>query len=173
LQATSREEFFGAVKKADPKNFVLMHEKLEYFADKHYTKPVEEYTPSHTDFRSVPQQMKDWVVQQLPLRDRPKTLVVWGPSRTGKTSWARSHGNHSYLAGMWMLKAVDEECDYIVIDDMEITNFRNWLPFLGEQSTNISQHLTDLKQGHKIPLLSQTSTTGKRRLTSGVNLAFG
>lgn len=132
MEATNREEFFSKVKQVDPKNYVLHHKDLEYFADKHYAKPQEVYSPSHTDFIRVPQQMKDWVLQEMPNKDRPKTLVVWGPSRTGKTNWARSLGNHSYLGYTWNVKKVNEASDYIVIDDVDMTNFSHWQPFLGK-----------------------------------------
>ena len=76
--------------------------------------------------------MRDWVATELPKSDRPKTLVVWGPSRTGKTNWARSLGRHTYLGFAWSLKEVDQSCDYIVIDDIDMSNFRLWQPFLGK-----------------------------------------
>jgi Geminivirus rep protein central domain len=59
LDASSREEFFARVKQADPKNFVLQHEHLEYFANKHFAPPTSEYTPQFTDFMRVPQAIRD------------------------------------------------------------------------------------------------------------------
>ncbi|GAB4857117.1 hypothetical protein Ancab_015028 [Ancistrocladus abbreviatus] len=31
--------------------------------------------------------------------DRPQSLIIEGPSRVGKTAWARSLGKHNYLSG--------------------------------------------------------------------------
>jgi Geminivirus rep protein central domain len=76
LDASSREEFFARVKQADLKNFVLQHEHLEYFADKHFASPTSEYTPQFIEFVRVPQTMRDWVTTELPKNDRPKTLVI-------------------------------------------------------------------------------------------------
>lgn len=77
--------------------------------------------------------MKDWVTTELPKTDRPKTLVIWGPSRTGKTSWARSLGNHTYLKYTWSVKQLRMGCQYVIMDDIDIANsFKLWQPFLGE-----------------------------------------
>ena len=61
----------------------------------------------------------------------PKTLVVWGPSRTGKTAWARSLGHHSYMNSTWNQDAIDEGCKYIIFDDIPFDTFRTWKGFLG------------------------------------------
>jgi hypothetical protein len=122
----------GKVKVVDPKNYVLHYENLEYYVDKHFSPPKVEYSPPFSDFIRVPQEMRDWVANELPKNDRPKTLVLWGPSRTGKTSWARSLGRHTYLGYAWSVKELDHSCDYIIIDDIDLTNFRLWQPFLGK-----------------------------------------
>jgi hypothetical protein len=83
--------------------------------------------------------MRQWVEQELPKTDRPKTLVVWGPSRTGKTSWARSLGRHSYLGYAWSVKQVHEDNDYIVIDDIDMSNFKLWQPFIGVFGTSLKE----------------------------------
>lgn len=100
--------------------------------DKHYVAPKQAYSPPYSEFLRVPQEMRDWVATELPRKERPKTLVVWGSSRTGKTSWARSLGHHTYLGFAWSVKELDQSCDYIVIDDIDLANFRLWQPFLGK-----------------------------------------
>jgi len=66
IGTTSREEFFATAREADPRSYVCMYEKLEYYADKHYTPPVAPFTPEHTEFVCVPQEMRNWVVEELP-----------------------------------------------------------------------------------------------------------
>jgi Geminivirus rep protein central domain len=61
LDAPTREEFFSCIKAADPKVYITMYEKLEYYADKFYTPPVPEFTPKFTEFVRVPQEMREWV----------------------------------------------------------------------------------------------------------------
>jgi hypothetical protein len=63
--ASSREEFFDIVRAADPRSYVIMHEKLEYFANKKYAPPIPPYTPKFQEFVRVPQEMKDWVTTEL------------------------------------------------------------------------------------------------------------
>ena len=41
-----------------------------------------------------------------------------GPTRTGKTEWARSLGRHIYMCGLFNLSAWDNEAEYLVIDDI-------------------------------------------------------
>jgi len=66
IGAASREEFFATARKADPHSYVCIYEKLEYYADKHYTPPVLSFMPEHTEFVWVPEEMRNWVVEQLP-----------------------------------------------------------------------------------------------------------
>ena len=66
ISATSREEFFVTAREADPRSYVCMYEKLEYYADKHYTLLVLPFTPEHTEFVCVPEEMWKWVVEELP-----------------------------------------------------------------------------------------------------------
>lgn len=62
---------------------------------------------------------------RLPRNERPKSLLLIGPSRLGKTQWARSLGEHVYIANMWDLGALDGinsdfwHNGYIVFDDIE------------------------------------------------------
>lgn len=65
---------------------------------------------------------------------RPKSLVLFGESRLGKTVWARSLGSHLYTIGMnsgaELAKA--PEVDYAVFDDMRggikmFPSFKEWL----------------------------------------------
>lgn len=65
---------------------------------------------------------------------RNKSLLLWGPSRLGKTIWARSIGNHSYYGGLFSL---DEktDVDYAVFDDMQggLDYFHGYKFWLGHQ----------------------------------------
>jgi hypothetical protein len=65
ITATSREDFFATAKEADPRSYVVMYDKLEYYADKHFTPPVEPFSPSFTDFVRVPEEMRLWVQTEL------------------------------------------------------------------------------------------------------------
>lgn len=44
--------------------------------------------------------------------------MVVGPTRLGKTEWARSLGRHIYMCGMFNLSVWDDQAAYLVIDDI-------------------------------------------------------
>lgn len=60
-----------------------------------------------------------------PRHERPKSLVLCGPSRLGKTQFARSLGDHAYIANIWDLSAFDGKPSsfwqhgYVVFDDID------------------------------------------------------
>lgn len=58
--------------------------------------------------------------------ERPKSLVLCGPSRIGKTQWARSLGIHAYVATSWDLSSFDSNFDYVVFDDVPWSNFAHY-----------------------------------------------
>lgn len=58
---------------------------------------------------------------------RPKSLILVGGSRTGKTTWARSLGHHMYFNSMLNLDDWDESAEYIILDDFS-TDFTKFLP---------------------------------------------
>ncbi|AEF58773.1 Rep2 [Mosquito VEM virus SDBVL G] len=62
------------------------------------------------------------------------SLVLFGPSRTGKTVWARSLGTHLYFCGLYSYKEAVKasEAEYAVFDDIQggikfFPSFKNWL----------------------------------------------
>lgn len=62
----------------------------------------------------------------MPRLERPKSLVLVGPSRIGKTSWARSLGLHAYVATSWDLSSFDSHFDYVVFDDVPWANLSHY-----------------------------------------------
>lgn len=54
---------------------------------------------------------------------RTKSIWLWGPSRTGKTSLARSIGRHIYMGNTWNVDLLDDTADYLILDDID---FDKW-----------------------------------------------
>lgn len=60
-----------------------------------------------------------------PRPERPRSLILNGVSRLGKTQFARALGEHAYVANMWDLSAFDGLSDsfwdfgYVVFDDID------------------------------------------------------
>ena len=133
VEADSREAFLQAIQEGDPRSYVIYHDKILQFADKKFASPREQYVPDHTDFINIPQAMLDWVEVEYPKPERPKSLVIYGPSRTGKTSWARSLGRHTYMNTNWNVDEIDVGFHgHVILDDIDFSTFRSWQAFLGK-----------------------------------------
>lgn len=130
--ASSAEEAFDIIKSVSFRDFVLNHEKIEYFVSKKFRREVPRYSREFGEF-VIANAMQQWVDQRM-VRDRPKSIILWGPSRTGKTAWARSLGSHMYFNGMFDLSMWDDAAEYAVFDDFpEWEKWRYYKQFLGGQ----------------------------------------
>jgi len=65
--------------------------------------------------------------------ERGRSLILYGPSRLGKTEWARSLGPHFYLNGGFDLGELDETKAYAIFDDFDWTTFKSYKQWLGCQ----------------------------------------
>lgn len=68
--------------------------------------------------------------------DRPLSLVIIGPSRIGKTAWARSLGPHMYFNTYINLDRWNDNAKYIILDDftIEVDKYLpSWKCFFGSQ----------------------------------------
>lgn len=65
--------------------------------------------------------------------DQTKTLILSGPSGTGKTSWALTQGNTLLCTTKEDLKLIEKTTDCIILDDIDLSKF----------STETVIHLTD------------------------------
>lgn len=62
--------------------------------------------------------------------ERPKSLFIIGPSRTHKTTWARSLGPHIYWNSMINLDTYHADADYAIFDDFDwkfMPNKKSWI----------------------------------------------
>jgi len=64
---------------------------------------------------------------------RPKSLLLVGPTRLGKTVWARSLGRHMYMCGSFNLDDWDDAAQYLVLDDIPWKYLPSKKCFLGGQ----------------------------------------
>lgn len=58
--------------------------------------------------------------------------MLFGPTRLGKTVWARSLGKHNYFAGLFNLDDFSESAEYAVFDDISggfsfFPGYKQWL----------------------------------------------
>lgn len=143
LESETKEEFLQSIRDSDPRSYCLNLERLEYCANRIYQTPIPDYTPRFDEF-DTPPEVLDWVNTYLvkPRPDRPKSLCIIGPSRTGKTEWARSLGSHIYWNGYTDYSSFpinDPTISYIVLDDISIQSVgRTWKCILGAQQSFIA-----------------------------------
>lgn len=149
LQQSTKEEALRIIRKHNPEAYLKNRMQLDYGLDKHFEVREELAPPPYArgTFTNVPDALDDWVRTELNgWEDRRRSLFIIGPSRTGKTSWARSLGEHIYCMSSIVpgaLKNRPKDCDYIVFDDIEQSTLdksqlaSNWKVFVGCQ-----RHLT-------------------------------
>lgn len=62
---------------------------------------------------------------------RPKSLILWGGTRLGKTLFARALGRHTHFGGLYNMTEFDPDCEYAIFDDMEQGfkgfDYKNWI----------------------------------------------
>lgn len=77
------------------------------------------------------------------------SLVLWGPTRLGKTLWARSLGSHAYFGGLFSLDESIDDVAYAVFDDMQggLEYFHAYKFWLGAQQ---QFYATDKYKGKKL-----------------------
>jgi len=72
--------------------------------------------------------------------ERPRSLLLIGESRLGKTEWARSLGKAMYFCNLFSLDDWRDDAKYIILDDIDIKFFPHWKFFFGCQKEGV---LTD------------------------------
>lgn len=131
-------EYIARVSTLAPKEYQNNYSRIREYIEAVYKKERPVYTPKYSDFPGVLRIMQDWVdayINTEELVHRPKALIIWGPSRCGKTEWARSLGfdkgyKHTYFQGMFNLEVLDDDADYVVFDDVPskyLISYKQWM----------------------------------------------
>lgn len=106
-----------------------------YANAKYNTTQIAEYTAFQFGNTHIPAELTTWCDQRHG-RDRPLSLILCGPSRLGKTEWARSLGRHMYFNTDFDLALWDETAEYIIFDDISNNDyFFKWKGLIGAQKT--------------------------------------
>jgi len=143
-EATTRDEFWELVHQYDPKAAVTSFPAIQKYCDwKFQYHPPDYESPSNATYTSGEYDGRaDWLRQANLGSDRHglrvKSLVLYGPSQTGKTTWARSLGKHIYVLGLVSGRICSEapDVDYAVFDDIRggIKFFHSYKEWLGCQA---------------------------------------
>jgi hypothetical protein len=116
-----------------PRDIALHFNSIQSFAAWRYDLPPPEYVSPELTW-SVPDELNDWVnTYILKSHVRPKSLVLFGDTRLGKTLWARSLGRHLYFPGLFMLAGTNTaDNGYAIFDDLihgisTLPDYKAWL----------------------------------------------
>lgn len=138
-QAESRDEFWELVLELAPKAAATSFPSLQRFCDwKYRIDPPTYETPTGARFTSGEFDGRDFWLSQAglghPRHGRVKSLVLYGETQTGKTTWARSLGSHVYCVGLVSGSELRKvaEVEYAVFDDLRggfkfFHSFKEWM----------------------------------------------
>ncbi|XP_027067721.2 uncharacterized protein [Coffea arabica] len=127
------------IKRGDPRSFIIHYNKLSSNLDRIFQKPPEPYVARFQQFECVPSFLTHWADTNVTgpgnRPHRPMSIIIKGPSRTGKTCWARSLNSqaHNYYAGHIDLAHHSDDAWYNVINDVNPQFLKHWKEFLGAQ----------------------------------------
>ncbi len=71
--------------------------------------------------------------------------MIEGATGTGKTAYARSKGTHSQMCNVWNIRALLEDADVWVLDDMVSTNGRYSLKALSQYKADFTGRYKHVK----------------------------
>nr|QEQ92300.1 putative Rep protein [Camellia chlorotic dwarf-associated virus] len=122
-KSTDELDFYKQVKQHRPADFVLRWPAISSFAKDHYNRNFIPYTPQFDNFVNLPDNIREWANTNVLCEPesrphRPRSLYICGPSRSGKTSWARSLGLHNYFTNSVKFHEYNDNALYNVIDDI-------------------------------------------------------
>ena len=140
INTTNKNAALEIIKEKAPKDFILQYHNINANLDKIFQKPPAPYqNPFSQQTYTVPNELQQWaqdnVMDSAARPIRPKSIIIEGPSRIGKTLWARSLGPHNYLCGHVDLnqKVFSNNSWYNVIDDVSPKYLKHWREFIGAQ----------------------------------------
>ncbi|UDN67440.1 replication-associated protein [robinz virus RP_199] len=135
MSASSMDEFLESCLRMDAGLALRMFTQLQAYGRWRYRPEREEYVHPRglrLDTSRVAE-LTAWVGSNLGhgLGERRQSLILWGPSRMGKTLWARSLGRHAYFGGLFSLDEDTASVDYAIFDDFGglkfLPTFKFWL----------------------------------------------
>ncbi|AXB22640.1 replication associated protein [Lepus americanus faeces associated genomovirus SHP11] len=139
IGCTTQEEFWSKLAALAPKQLGCNFGSLKLYVDWKY-KPAQEIYETPQGTFDVP-----GVLQE------PKGLVLFGPTRIGKTVWARSLADHAYFGGLFNLDDFSADgAQYAIFDDISggFSFFPSYKQWMGGQY----QFTVTDKYKHKVTL---------------------
>ncbi|XP_028081381.1 uncharacterized protein LOC114282835 [Camellia sinensis] len=123
LAGDNKEQALAMVRNADPKCYWLNYDKLSSNYDRISFIPPLPYVHQFAEtVWVIPADIQQWVAENI--KDgaqrphRPKSILIEGPSRIGKTCWTHSLGPHNYYSSHIDLRDHNDDALYNIIDDV-------------------------------------------------------
>ncbi|UJO02129.1 Rep [Bat associated gemykibivirus 1] len=127
------------------------------FGKRFSTRNVQKFDVGGCHPNIEPSKGRPWAGYDYAIKDgdRKKSLVLYGPSRMGKTLWARSLGNHAYFGGLFSMDEPLDDVAYAVFDDFGGLKFLPTYKFwLGHQK---EFYVTDKYKGKQLVVWGKPS----------------
>lgn len=135
VSSDTKDEFMAKVRSWKPRDYALNHEKLIFYANSVYKTKTNYVSPFSDDDFFLPRAIKTWLADEFTKTERAKCLCLIGPTRCGKTAWARSLGQHVFWRGLFSVTEWRDEAKYLVLDDIDwefLPNKKQLLTAMGE-----------------------------------------
>nr|AHM88386.1 replication associated protein [Urochloa streak virus] len=159
--STSKQEYLSRLQNELPYEWATKLQYFEYSANKLFPDIPEPYIHPHPQTEPelhCKETIDDWlkpnIFQQLP-SDRKQSLYICGPTRTGKTTWARSLGRHNYWQNNVDWTSYDEEAMYNIVDDIPFKYCPCWKQLIGCQK----EYIVNPKYGKRKKVASRSIPT--------------
>nr|WLD30031.1 AL1 [Begomovirus spathoglottis 1] len=141
LNTGNKSEALSVLRELAPKDFILQFHNLNSNLDRIFAPPAEAYISPFlsSSFDQVPSELEEWVCNNIMSAAarpfRPRSIIIEGDSRTGKTLWARSLGPHNYLCGHLDLspKIYSNDAWFNVVDDVDPHYLKHFKEIIGAQ----------------------------------------
>ncbi|KAG0635550.1 hypothetical protein HOY80DRAFT_1093090 [Tuber brumale] len=163
---TLGKKFLDDLRLAAPRLYLASYNNVRCVAEQHYPTVETEYlSPYGSSSWKLPTVVEDWCGNFLSMYNndsckgifgvRPLSLVLYGPTRTSKTAWARSLGSHLYFSGMFNLSLYREMYRYVVFDDVEFSRMDIFKCWFGaqEEFTAMDKYCKKTLVKHGRPLI--------------------
>lgn len=127
----SRQKAFDLIRSNCGRDIFTSHVNVMKGLDHFYPEPPPPLYESPYVFTEarVPRPLRDFI-PHMATPGRKTALVLWGPSRMGKTAWARSLGRHNYWKGGLNINNYDADASYHIFDDLRKFrdfDYKSWM----------------------------------------------
>lgn len=146
LSLPSRQLFLDGIIQHYPRDYALNHDRVQSFARIYFNSNAESGSAGPS-FTNLPPHLVAWASCNLPAQGpypaRCKSLWLYGPTRTGKTTWSTHLPGAGYMPTMFNADAISlgEYCGpvpttslrILVLDDFDYDNWQFFKQFVACQ----------------------------------------